>query len=932
MLPALLLLAALFLSKEAAGLSACTANDISTQDAGCPASGPCTVTQSFTVDSGCTLDFTARPLTIAASGILAVGTGSMTIRAASLTMSPGAFVDARGASGPGTGGSVVVLTTGHVAIQRSGTVRARIDASGNVRAGTIRIDAGGGIDIGGRLLALQLTAAGEGGVVELSAAGNITSDTGSEVTATGGVSAALGGGRVEMTAGGKIDLGSEVNVTGSSGGIIRLVSNGTLTVRGLRGNATGEFGAGGSVSLSAAHDVQVLAPILLNGSDLFVEGGGEGGALGIEVGYGDLLIADDILADGAEPDGDGGEIDLFVNGAVTVASGAPISARCNGAYGLGGTIDIHATTTVTTAARIDASGGAGGGEIGMGAGGDITLTALVDARGRFEEGAGGEIVIAAGLNGSGALSVRSDVDASGGACNFFGCGEGGGVDLLACGLAVTSTGRVLARAPGFGGEVLLTARRQLSVDGTVSAARTLTSGTDGSVSLTHPSGTPPVLRAGGVAPAPQISALPVCLPAGDPACLMPCPTCGNGTIEYPEDCDDGNAAGCDGCSNFCVADVCDPAALCAVACNPQIGCPPLPPTPCAIAPTATAVATATPTHTLPPGAPTYTASSTRTVSSTPTQTPTSTSTPTRTSTPTATASPTITQTRTPTATPASRHDAVLLWPRPVSMEIKDGQPALKTLRIRVANGVVQDTTSRPVRLRVEAGDCPEGTISAGPDFDPVAGGSQDSVMLSGGKFAYAQLTLRADPLVFQPINRRSPQRCTVILQADVPLAANQDPTPDNNLALLEINVSSNSPREVAAHQTALQSASPVTLRVPRRKTSVQRKLMVVVSNADRNDVAGHAITLEASDGDCPTGTVSTPVFHRPSAIAVNNIAVGNMKLRRGSVVVRVHAADFPAGTRKSPRRCTALLVATGPSGDVDPANNVTLLPIDVVSE
>jgi hypothetical protein len=235
-------------------------------------------------------------------------------------------------------------------------------------------------------------------------------------------------------------------------------------------------------------------------------------------------------------------------------------------------------------------------------------------------------------------------------------------------------------------------------------------------------------------------------------------------------------------------------------------------------------------------------------------------------------------------------------------------------------------------LRAEEGDCPAGTIEGAPDFDPIAGGSQDTVELGGGKVAYAQITVRADSLAYQPINRRSPQRCTLILQADVPLPANQDPTPDNNLAFVEINVTSDTLRAADPHQTAIQSAAPVTLRIPRRKGSVQRRLIVAVSNADRNDVAGHAITLEASDGNCPTGTIGTPVFHRPNALPINNVAVGNLKTRRGSVAVEVTAVDFPGGTRHAPRRCNALLVATGPSGDADPSNKVTLLPIDVISE
>jgi len=71
------LAAALFLAvgsaRPAQALTACTAADITAQDAGCPASGACSITHSFTVGASCVLDFTGRAVTVSASGVLDVG-------------------------------------------------------------------------------------------------------------------------------------------------------------------------------------------------------------------------------------------------------------------------------------------------------------------------------------------------------------------------------------------------------------------------------------------------------------------------------------------------------------------------------------------------------------------------------------------------------------------------------------------------------------------------------------------------------------------------------------------------------------------------------------------------------------------------------------------------------------------------------------------
>jgi cysteine-rich repeat protein len=118
-------------------------------------------------------------------------------------------------------------------------------------------------------------------------------------------------------------------------------------------------------------------------------------------------------------------------------------------------------------------------------------------------------------------------------------------------------------------------------------------------------------------------------------------TCGNGTVEPYEDCDDGNRDNGDGCGQGCRFE------------------PTPTPTPTVtpsytVTPTFTDTATATPTPTAtltPTATPTRTATVTSTATFTSTPTRTSTPTPTDTATPTLTDTPTATPTRTATSTP-----------------------------------------------------------------------------------------------------------------------------------------------------------------------------------------------------------------------------------------------------------------------------------------
>ncbi|MDX2168921.1 MAG: hypothetical protein SF182_17750, partial [Deltaproteobacteria bacterium] len=551
-------------ARDAAALNACTAAQITAQDASCPASGACTITKDFVVANGCVLDFGTRAVTIAASGKLDIGNGLVRLLAGSLTMAPGAFIDGRG-NGAGepanAGGMMQIQTTGAVNLQRSGSTNGRIDVSANAVTGTIEINAGGSITIAGKLNADNLVPEASGGTIRLISKGDITAPAGSVITATAGV---LSGspGTIDVQADGNVDLNPNLEITGSDGGGAEIYAGGSITVRGINVNGPGDAGSGGTVTLSAGLGVQVLGQILARGTDSgTLSGGGDGGLVEISADFGDILIAEDIFAEGADPDGGGGEIDVLARGNLTVQSTAIISSRANGPEGDGGEIVLDGLN-VNVSGRIDVSGGAGGGEIDVTASKDMTIGALLDARGRDFGSLGGIVILDGAVSAAGTLTINAAIDAGGGACgDLLGCGSAGSVSVLGCTITVGALGTIDARAPA-GGQVDFSARKALAINGPVDASRTSVSGTEGTVAILHLAGAPPT-GSGLVSPAPSLVSLPACTSIGQTGCLLPCPVCGNGALEFPETCDtSGTPVGCDGCSSFCQTENCDDGLFC----------------------------------------------------------------------------------------------------------------------------------------------------------------------------------------------------------------------------------------------------------------------------------------------------------------------------------------------------------------------------------
>lgn len=560
------------LASRAWALSACTAAQVIAQDPGCPSgTGACSITMAFDVGNGCVLDFGSRGVTLTASGTLDIASNTVTLKAGSFTVAAGGFINGKGNDAPprDRGGSITIETTGAVAVQKAGNLAGRIDVSGASAAGDVRIIAGGAVTLGGELKTNALNSTGAAGLISVDAGGDVTTLPGSTLSGTGGFSS----GTIDIEAGGRVELGETIELDGEDGGDLLIEAGADVVVRRLQASSTGDGGDGGFIDIVAGTSVRFVDTVYFRGNPAGDGSyGGDGGFLDVAAGFGDISIETDLFGEGASPDGFGGDVTLTAAGSILVAPLVTFSLRGIGAEGDGGELDADAGLDFVHDGLIDASGGFGGGFIALTARRDVGLDGLIDVTGRSDGGLGGFVLAEAGFQGGGTLTVGGTIDAGGGACaTFTGCGEGGNIDLSGCDLTVTASGHVLARAPD-GGTNTLVAREQLTVDGEVDATGSVSNGTN---PFSHPSSSPPALP-GTIAPAPLVTAFATCTSAGQSACLVPCPTCGNGVVEFPETCDSaGPPQSCDGdgCSAFCRLESCtDPNPCTADLCDPLLGC------------------------------------------------------------------------------------------------------------------------------------------------------------------------------------------------------------------------------------------------------------------------------------------------------------------------------------------------------------------------
>lgn len=281
------------------------------------------------------------------------------------------------------------------------------------------------------------------------------------------------------------------------------------------------------------------------------------------------------------------------------------------------------------------------------------------------------------------------------------------------------------------------------------------------------------------------------------------------------------------------------------------------------------------------------------------------------------------------------HDSVVFAVRPVAVSIPVGNaPFTKNVQVQVQNADVTPVRESPghaIRLVMSDGDCPVGTVTGQPDFDRGAPGVQDTVVLSGGvpATAIADVTVSRD--AFTPFDKKIPTRCHLRVTASEATGASDDPTPDNNTAPVALDVTdTGDSAHSGLEEFFVASMDPVTVKIAKGQASVTKQIKPAVRRSRDlpTDAGDLEVVVSASDGDCPPGTVGYVDTDRRTAGYQSRLVLRRGKRAKGSLGLVIRADAFTTPSDESPRRCTALVTATG-TGDTDPSNNTTRLVIDV---
>ncbi len=464
-------------------------------------------------------------------------------------------------SGGGDGGSICTTSDGDTILSTTPTGGPLLVADGDMSGdaasgGCIDVFSSGQVSgkngVSGQVLArgsnafVTTNGGGCGGMINIEALGPIMLGGGSNggVDASGGQ---LGGGGVICLAtdndGADLTVGVPVVAgaagLGSIGGCIDVCANGRAVVQ---DDIDASADCGGAVCVDALLDTSVTAP------------------------------AQAIRADG------GGDVEVSGGGLVTLAGPLLSAAESSSLAGSpGGTVTVLANGSISSSGPVDVSavGPNTGGTIDIGAGQDLTINAssTLNADGGRSGGLGGAILLRAGdpdlpgtlaLNGPAHATGTSAPNTPNPALSV----------LRACTIHVGATGLLDTRGDTLATNMLM-ARMGITLD---PGALIATTGADPKSRnlVTLPTGAPtpsPGAFSPPLAPT-DVQFRAVCTGPNQPAnCLIPCPTCGNGQVEYPETCDNGAANGvCQPCSTICRTFTCDDHNACTTdTCNSVTG-------------------------------------------------------------------------------------------------------------------------------------------------------------------------------------------------------------------------------------------------------------------------------------------------------------------------------------------------------------------------
>jgi hypothetical protein len=427
----------------------------------CPESPECVVGTIQTIPAGGTVDCDGIDIRIVANnGRIEVYDGFVTVRARDLRIDGGQAIRAFRSADNGIPFGVNVELTG------TADIRGRVEANSSWGGGAVRIDTagdmlfpntGGGVAVEAR----GTLANAPGGEIELDSDGDIVIEEAIYAdTPDGTYTGVAEGGDVEIRAAGTVTVDALIKVFGreTQAGSVRITSEGRIGANGLPLEDPEAVACGSADQTSK------------------------------------IVVDGNILAEGGNKNGHGGEIELTarrieVNDKLSAQGGLNVG----GGLSEGGSVQIAAGDCgVALNDQIDVTGGEGGSGMSGGAivvesAGDVSVAAgaLLNTRADANGGDGGGIIITA--EGDLTIGAGATLDARG---HTGGGGEGSGapIDLRACNLSIAAD--VTIDSTGYeGGTVELTGREQVTIAASASVDATgPTDDDDGEIILRTPPG------------------------------------------------------------------------------------------------------------------------------------------------------------------------------------------------------------------------------------------------------------------------------------------------------------------------------------------------------------------------------------------------------------------------------------------------------------
>src|SRR5438093_11337132 len=460
-----------------------------------------TITLQAPADLNADLTVTDTGSIVAAGGYVDGGSIELDAEGGKVTVAGAAVIRAKGVSDSGGDGGDISITAGSVELD-----------------GTL--DAGGGSDP-------TRDTGGQGGTIE--------------IEARTGALTLMQGGQGLMADGAAGNDGGEVDLTTDSPAHGALTVAGPVSAHGSGGLA-GRPGGGGTIDIESAHALTLT-------QRLDVTGIGGGSGVATLAAQRDVMINASI--DGRDAVGFG-EVDVTAGHDLTFTGGNNL--RVNATLdGPGGSITALAGNDLTlTGFLLDASGaGTGAGTlISLGAEHNLSIdrTSTLNAKSAQGSGApGGNIRLTAGSAGlAGNLQVAGPVTATGPASTSAPPNPAS-IFLSGCQVTISGTGQVDSSGDSNARNLVI-GRTGITISGNL---KTTAAAAGGRNTANYPVGTTPTVS-GSNAVVPPFGpcaggcAKPVCTARGTPAgCLVPSPACGNGAVEFPEQCDPPGSPTCD---------------------------------------------------------------------------------------------------------------------------------------------------------------------------------------------------------------------------------------------------------------------------------------------------------------------------------------------------------------------------------------------------